>query len=73
MAEVRKRMLSRKAKDSWEVRPTLKKCSYNWKSHSLQMTWGAPDLSSLTGCHEKFASVSQVKGCLASSANPTES
>lgn len=64
--------INRKAKDSWEVRHALKKYSYGWKNDSLQMTWGAPDLFSLTGCHEKFASVLQVKGCLASSANPME-
>ena len=64
--------ISRKSKDSWEVRSTLNKCSYSWKSDSVQTTWGAPDLFSLTGCHEKSASVLHIKGCLASSANPME-
>lgn len=37
---------------------------------TLQMIMGAPVLASLTDCHEKFASILQVKGCFTSSANP---
>lgn len=58
---------SRKGKRSQRSKswtPALKKCSYYWKSYSLQMTWGAPDLLFLTGCSEKFASVLQVRVCL---------